>query len=428
MLERDAIEKRLKGVDPQLCVAFAARCSFRVMPLLVRDQSKEAFWYWENENRSKYIFALFRAQQFGINYSVFSEINNDAVAIATAARAPAFADAADAAAAYTADAATAAARASAAAKAYAASTACTVSTAAACTASASASSAVYASAACAASTSAAPFRLTNIDVEAEILFDLDAIVKKISCADFVYSPLWFDTYPTEWHVLYTHFNEAIIDLHAGFEIWAKWYQDRVNLVPLDQEQEQNWLNIPVEVKEQGVNASNAYLTSLECSQPLNLVRAIFIGNGAAGKTSLIRKLHDEPIVAGEEKMTPGIEIREWPVPKTEIKARFWDFGGQVMSHSTHQFFLRERCLYILLLDARTEINANDQAEYWLEHVKAFGNAAPVMLVGNKSDLTAVNLDMNALREKYKNIIGFYEISCTSKASRFQHLYALFRVT
>ncbi len=73
-------------------------------------------------------------------------------------------------------------------------------------------------------------------------------------------------------------------------------------------------------------------------QPLNLVRAIFIGNGAAGKTSLVRKLHDEPVVEGKEEMTPGIEIREWPVPETEINARFWDFGGQVMSHSTHQFF------------------------------------------------------------------------------------------
>ncbi len=78
-----------------------------------------------------------------------------------------------------------------------------------------------------------------------------------------------------------------------------------------------------------------------------------------------------------------------------------------------------------MLDARTEINANDQAEYWLEHVKAFGNAAPVMLVGNKSDLTAVNLDMNALREKYSNIVDFYPVSCTSQESRFTLCYELF---
>ena len=92
-------------------------------------------------------------------------------------------------------------------------------------------------------------------------------------------------------------------------------------------------------------------------------------------TSLIKALHGEPVIEGKEKMTPGIDIREWPVGDTGITAHFWDFGGQVMAHSTHQFFLRERCLYVLVIDARTEINANEQAEYWLQHVKAFGKNA-----------------------------------------------------
>ena len=47
MLDRVAIEKRLKGVDSQLCAAFAARCSLRVLSLLVRNKNKKAFWYWE---------------------------------------------------------------------------------------------------------------------------------------------------------------------------------------------------------------------------------------------------------------------------------------------------------------------------------------------------------------------------------------------
>jgi len=156
-----------------------------------------------------------------------------------------------------------------------------------------------------------------------------------------------------------------------------------------------------------------------------LVRAIFIGDGAAGKTSLIRTLHGEAVVVGKEPMTPGIAIREWLVPKTEIKARLWDFGGQVMSHSTHQFFLRTRCLYILLLDARAEINANDQAEYWLEHVKAFGKDAPVMLVGNKCDLTRINLNMRALKEKYPNIIDYFPISCTLAKTTHKPQFEIF---
>lgn len=218
-----------------------------------------------------------------------------------------------------------------------------------------------------------------------------------------------------------------MSLDSGFEIWLDWYDDRLMGQPLDLDLLEKQVNISDELIAQGPKAVNAYLATLDqATHPLNLVRCLFVGNGGAGKTSLIRALHDETVAEGQEKMTAGIEIREWIVGDTEIKARFWDFGGQVMSHSTHQFFLRERCLYILVLDARAEFNANDQAEYWLEHVRAFGKDAPVMLVGNKLDLTAVNLDLRALREKYPNIVDFYPLSCTVKTGSFQSRFDTFR--
>lgn len=275
-----------------------------------------------------------------------------------------------------------------------------------------------------------------IDVEKDIESDLKAIkskwsfisgIKKPDLLDFLFSPLWTSNTAEDWNLLHSQFNKSLVDLNEGFSVWIQWYKDRVNGVPLKQEIEQKWLDIPYEIRSQGAKALNAYQAALKEKKPkpLNLVRAIFIGSGESGKTSLIRKIKGESVLEGEEKMTPGIEIREWSVPKTKIKARFWDFGGQVMSHSTHQFFLREHCLYILVIDARTEINANDQAEYWLEHVKAFGNNAPVMLVGNKSDLTAVNLDMNALNDKYPNIVSFYPISCVSKTKHHNNCYRIF---
>ena len=267
--------------------------------------------------------------------------------------------------------------------------------------------------------------------DAAMISDLERIQKKdIMLTNFLTSSLWESEPPKEWALQQSNFNEMVVDgLDADFDIWLDWYQDRVDGKPINFDIEKEWANIPDEVKHQGVRASNDYLALLrnkEPKKPLNLVRGIFIGNGAAGKTSLIRALHNEAVVEGKEEMTPGIAIREWAVPETEIKARLWDFGGQVMSHSTHQFFLRERCLYILVLDARSEFNANDQAEYWLEHVKAFGKNASVMLVGNKSDLTEVNLDMHALKEKYSNIVGFYPLSCTDKTPIFIQRFAIFQ--
>lgn len=259
------------------------------------------------------------------------------------------------------------------------------------------------------------------DIEKEILIDLDYIKKnhENTPISLFQRPLWSLATPNKWEILWANFTKHILSIDNSFRVWLDWYEDRVIGKELDVEREERWFYIPPEIKDQGLKATSDYISTLgssssntSISRPLNLVRGIFIGSGAAGKTSLIRLLHNEAVVEGKEEMTAGIKIREWPVPNTEIKARLWDFGGQVMSHSTHQFFLRERCLYILVLDARTEFNANDQAEYWLEHVKAFGKNSPVMLVGNKSDLTSVNLDMHALVEKYPNIVGFYPISCT----------------
>lgn len=159
---------------------------------------------------------------------------------------------------------------------------------------------------------------------------------------------------------------------------------------------------------------NAYLRTLRGSAPLEdfrRVRAIFIGHGGTGKSSLVAALHGEPVVEGGGEMTRGVEIQDAAAvlrrmknfPGKGLAVHFWDFGGQMMAHATHQFFLRARCLYVIVLDGRPERNANEEAEYWLAHVRAFGDSARVLLVGNKIDQAAVNVDFRTLKEKHPNI-------------------------
>ena len=112
---------------------------------------------------------------------------------------------------------------------------------------------------------------------------------------------------------------------------------------------------------------------------------------------------------------------------TELTAHFWDFGGQVIAHATHQFFLRARCVYVLVLNARSaDSNPNQQAEYWLEFIRAFGADAPVLLVGNKCDLTPVAVDTRRLQEGYPNIRGFYPLSTTQYTGAYAREFAIFR--
>jgi hypothetical protein len=54
-----------------------------------------------------------------------------------------------------------------------------------------------------------------------------------------------------------------------------------------------------------------------------------------------------------------------------------------------------------------------------EHVRAFGDNAPVLLVGNKADVMPVNLDQTTLAQKFPNIAGFYPVSCTQAKGAFK---------
>lgn len=214
----------------------------------------------------------------------------------------------------------------------------------------------------------------------------------------------------------------------GFDYWANWLETRWQGKAFDLEHIKQSVVLDESVTAMAPAAFNAYLKSLQhtkASGSLNRVRAIFIGSGEAGKTSLILVLRGEMVVEGREPMTAGVEIYHWPLPDSPIWADIWDFGGQVMAHATHQFFLRERCLYVLVLQCRPQLNPNEEAKYWLEHIRAFGKDAPVLIVGNKADILRVDLDHNGLREKYRNIIDFYDISCTEAHRNYRSHFLRF---
>lgn len=172
-------------------------------------------------------------------------------------------------------------------------------------------------------------------------------------------------------------------------------------------------NPPVEIVKKGREAVINYFKSEGEKKPLNEVKVLLVGEGGAGKTSLVKKLLGDEI-DGNEPQTQGINIRKWMVKngELEIEANFWDFGGQEIMHATHQFFLSKRSLYILVLDGRKD----EKPEYWLKLIENFGGDSPVMIVINKIDENrAFELNRKFLREKYPSITdkGFYHLSCWS---------------
>lgn len=184
----------------------------------------------------------------------------------------------------------------------------------------------------------------------------------------------------------------------------------------------NQLSIPPETLSDpdDVKAIFAALAGLETGERLNEAKLLVVGDGKVGKSSVVERLiHDtfDP----NKQTTLGVEINdEMQILQSEvrgkdepIKLNIWDFGGQEIQHSTHQFFLTTRSLYLLVIDARKGDQLSN-IEYWLKLIESFAGDSPIIIVINQIDQLKgqrpLNLDRKALQEKY-NIRDFVEASC-----------------
>jgi internalin A len=147
--------------------------------------------------------------------------------------------------------------------------------------------------------------------------------------------------------------------------------------------------------------------------PMQEVRILLVGRGRVGKTSLLKALQGrkpDPI----EQETPGITVEKLDLncPDGHAKAHVWDFGGQEFLHGTHQIFLSERCVYVLVLEGR-EGNWETETDYWLRFIQSFGGDSPVMVALNKYDQHAFSVDRHRIAERCPQIAGFVETDAFS---------------
>jgi internalin A len=169
-----------------------------------------------------------------------------------------------------------------------------------------------------------------------------------------------------------------------------------------------------------VKAMFAVISGLTSGKRLNEAKMLVVGDGKVGKSSVVERLIYNTYNP-RKQTTLGVEINdEMQVLQSEVKSKgepiklnIWDFGGQEIQHSTHQFFLTTRSLYLFVFDARKGDHLNN-IEYWLKLIESFGGDSPIIIVINQIDQLkgqrALNLDRKALQEKY-NIRAFVKTSC-----------------
>jgi len=140
------------------------------------------------------------------------------------------------------------------------------------------------------------------------------------------------------------------------------------------------------------------------TEELNEAKLLIVGEGGSGKTTLANKLlNPDYQLKEQEPSTEGIDVIRWEFPQANgkpFRVHIWDFGGQEIYHATHQFFLSERSLYILLVDNRRE---NPNLCYWLNIIELLSNSSPVFLVQNEKQDRRCEINFFQLRGDFENL-------------------------
>ncbi|WP_198174837.1 leucine-rich repeat domain-containing protein [Spirosoma arboris] len=178
---------------------------------------------------------------------------------------------------------------------------------------------------------------------------------------------------------------------------------------------------PIEIAKQGNQAILHYFDELEKQGTDYLYEAkmLIVGQPRAGKTSLRYKLFEQQsVLPPEEATTRGIDIQSltFIMNDQDNKAQqftyhAWDFGGQQIYQSTHQFFLTHRSLYVLVMDTGKDSFRNDDStiNYWLQVVELLGGNSPVVLLRNEKNERTFSVNLPSKKARFAFLKNDYGI-------------------
>ena len=133
-------------------------------------------------------------------------------------------------------------------------------------------------------------------------------------------------------------------------------------------------------------------------------KMLIIGEGGVGKSTLANKIIDSDYRL-RKGSTDGISILKYSFETQDNNPYYvniWDFGGQEIYHSTHQFFLTKDSLYVLVDDGRE--NKTDFF-YWLRIVELLSDNSPLLIVQNRKEGKGGEINVEPLRAEYAHLIS-----------------------
>ena len=163
---------------------------------------------------------------------------------------------------------------------------------------------------------------------------------------------------------------------------------------------------------QGLDVLFRYLAKLDRRkvQP-RTVKLVLIGEPKSGKTTLLEALKGNPKPCDPTRReTIGVDIvalaRTNPEDQESMYLSVWDFAGQHIEHATHQFFLTENAIFVILWNARQGADAGKRdLWYWLELLKMRVKDPNYLLVATHVEQTPPDLNLAEIERTYPGFQG-----------------------
>ena len=141
------------------------------------------------------------------------------------------------------------------------------------------------------------------------------------------------------------------------------------------------------------------------------MKLMLVGKQDRGKTTLVARL--QGLDVGQNQSTVGVDVSEWHYAggfsRRKYQFSIWDFGGQEEYYATHQCFLSERSMYLLLWNVKHGEDGIKELKPWLDNIALRAPRSCVLIVGTHLDEVDDNerSQIDGLLAKVANLAAQY---------------------
>ncbi|MHA1149657.1 MAG: Rab family GTPase [Promethearchaeota archaeon] len=158
-----------------------------------------------------------------------------------------------------------------------------------------------------------------------------------------------------------------------------------------------------------------------------------IGDGAVGKTSLIKK-YTQGSFQKDYIKTLGAQFSKYDeeIEGDTVKLFFWDIAGQEEFNFMRPTFYKGSKAAIIVFNLENTDHGKESFEHivtWHEDIKKYCGELPIVLFGNKVDLvdeSTIDMDKIEAAVKDRKFLGFYKTSAKTGSGVYEGFQAIIK--